>query len=99
MKLLKKIGFFIVFFVTLSQTMGNSTFRFEEKLFVVDNHENEQPANESFSIEFDEIEDENLENTAVTCICVSIIEQSIVEKECHFDSSFNFTFWQPPKKF
>jgi hypothetical protein len=83
MKLLKKIGLFVVLFVTLSQVLGISTSRFEEKLFVVENHESDQPANENIS--------------SMTCTCVSLIEQTIVEKECHFHTSFNLTFWQPPK--
>jgi hypothetical protein len=67
MKLLKKIGLFVVLFVTLSQVLGISTSRFEEKLFVVENHESEQPANENISLEFDEHEDEYSVNNSMTC--------------------------------
>lgn len=98
MDLLKKIGFFIVFFFTLAQAMGNSTFRFEQKLFVIENHENEQtPESEIFSFEFDEPEDQSYIITYIPCSCFSILEQRIVEMKCHFNKSFNHAFWQPPK--
>lgn len=98
MKLLKKIVFFIVFFFTLAQAMGNSNFRYEQKLFVIENHENEQaPAGEIFSFEFDEPEDQSSIITYIPCSCFSIIEQRIIEKKCHFHNSFHHAFWQPPK--
>lgn len=98
MDLLKKIVFFIVFFFTLAQAMGNSNFRYEQKLFVIENYEEEQPVSEILSIEFDEPEDQYSTITYIACTCYLIIEQRIVEKQCHFLKSFNLTFWQPPKK-
>lgn len=98
MDLLKKIGFFIVFFFTLAQAMGNSTFQFGQKLFVIENHENEQaPEGEIFSFEFDEPEDQSSIITYIPSTCFSIIEQRIVGMKCHFHKSFNHAFWQPPK--
>lgn len=97
MELLKKIGLFVVLFVTLSQAMGNSTFRFEEKLVVLENNENGSPSNEYFSLELDEIEDENSVITSKTFSCASRFEQSFIEKESQFNTSFNLAFWQPPK--
>jgi len=97
MRLLKNIGLLIVFFVTLSQAMGNSTSRFEEKLIAIENNENSSSSNAYFSLDFDEIEDENTMNTTVLCYCLIIIEQPIAGKNYQLDTSFNFTFWQPPK--
>jgi hypothetical protein len=98
MELLKKIVFFIVFFFTLVQATGNSNFRYEQKLFVIENHENEQaPTGEIFAFEFDEPEDQSSIITYIPSTCFSIIEQRIIEKKCHFHNSFNHAFWQPPK--
>lgn len=97
MKLLKKIGLFVVFVVTLSQAMGNSTFRFVDKLDVIENNENQSPSNAYFSLDFDEIEDENSVKPTVFCSCLIIFEQRIAGNDYQFEPSFNFTFWQPPK--
>jgi hypothetical protein len=97
MKLLNKIGLFVVFILTLSQAIGNSTFRFEDKLVVIENNENRSPSNTYFSLDFDEIEDENSVKPTVFCSCLLILEQRIAGNDYQFDTSFNFTFWQPPK--
>jgi|JFJP01.1.fsa_nt_gi predicted metalloenzyme YecM len=97
MNLFKKIGLFVVFLVTLSQAMGSSISCFQEQLIAIENNENSSPSNEYFSLDFDEIEDENTINTTVPCFCVIILEQPIAGKNYQFDTSFNFTFWQPPK--
>ena len=97
MRLLKKIVVFVVFFVTLSQAMGNSTSCFQEQLIAIENHGNSSSSNGYFSLDFDDIEDENTMNTTVLCYCLIILEQPIAGKNYQLDTSFNFTFWQPPK--
>lgn len=97
MRLLKKIGLFVVFFVTLSQAMGNSTSCFQEQLIAIENNENNNPSKDSFSLDFDEIEDENTMSTAVRCYCVISLEQPIAGRIYQLNTSFKLTFWQPPK--
>jgi len=97
MRLLKKIGLFVVFFVTLSQAMGNSTSCFKEQLIAIENNENTNPSEDSFTLDFDEIEDENTMNAAVRCYCLIILESRIAENKYSLVTSSDFTFWQPPK--
>jgi len=97
MRLLKKIGLFVVFFVTLTLAMGNSTSCFQEQMVTIENHENGNQSNAYFSMDFDEIEDENSVDAIVPCYCLIILEQRILGKDYQLDTRFNFTFWQPPK--
>jgi len=98
MELFKKTIFFVVFFIALSQAMGNSNFRFEEK-FAIENHENELPApvTENISLEFDDLQDHYSVNNYIYCICLSTLEESIHDKRCNFYIPFILSFWQPPQ--
>lgn len=98
MELLKKTIFFVVFFVAISQSFGNSNLRFEEK-FAIENHQNEQPApvNENISLEFDDLLDQYSVSNYRFCICTSMLEESIRYKRCNFQTSFILSFWQPPQ--
>jgi len=97
MRLQKKIGQFVVFFVTLTLAMGNSTSCFQGQIAAIENHENSNHSNAYFSMDFDEIEDENSANTIFPCYCLTILEQRIAGKDYQLDTQFSFTFWQPPK--
>ena len=77
--------------------MGNSNSCFQGQMIAIENSENSSPSNTYFSLDFDEIEDENSVNTIVPCYCLIILEQPIAGKNYQLDTSFNFTFWQPPK--
>lgn len=100
MELLKKTIVFVVFFIALSQVLGNSIFWFEEK-FAIENHENEQPApapeNENISFEIDDLQDQYSVNNYMICICASMLEESINYNSCDFKTSFILSFWQPPQ--
>ena len=98
MELLKKTIVFVVFFIALSQTMGNSIFQFEEK-FAIENHENKQPApeNENISLEIDDLQDQYSVTNNMFCICGSMLEESIHYNRCNFQTSFILSFWQPPQ--
>jgi hypothetical protein len=98
MELLKKIIVFVVFFIALSQAMGNLNLRFEEK-FAIENHQNEQPdpENENISLEIDDLQDQYSVNDYMFCICASTLEESIHYNRCNFQTSFIISFWQPPQ--
>ncbi len=98
MELLKKTIFFVVFFVSLSQAMGNSNFRVEEK-FAIENQENEQsaPVNENISLEFDDLHDQYSVNSYMCCIGASMFEECIHNKRCNFHTPYILSFWQPPQ--
>lgn len=98
MRILKKIALFALFFVTLAQVMGNSTFRFQEQWVVVETNEHRNPSSASVSLDFDEIEDENSLNLSLSCYRLFILEKRIAGKGFQLDTSFNYTLWQPPKR-
>lgn len=97
MEILKKIFFFIVFFLTLSHGFGNSVSLSEEQLFVVENQDERQSSNEDLFPEFDEQEDENFIDVYVPCSYISVTKESIYSEWFPFYAAYNFTFWQPPQ--
>jgi len=97
MEILKKIGFFIVFFLTLSQGFGNSVSKSGEQLFVVENQDERQTSNDDLSAELDEQEDENFIDIYAPCHCISVTKERIYHEGFPFYTSYNFTFWQPPQ--
>jgi len=97
MEIFKKICFFIVFFLTLSQGFGNSVSLSGEQLFVVENQDERQSSNEDLSPEFDEQEDGSFINIYVPCNCISVTKERIYPEGFPFYTSCNFTFWQPPQ--
>ncbi len=97
MEILKKISFFIVFFLTLSHGFGNSVSLSGEQLFVVENQDERQPSNEDLLPEFDEQEDGGFIDIFVSCGCLSVIKERIYPEAFPFYATYNFTFWQPPQ--
>lgn len=98
MKLLKKTVLLFVFFVTLSQAIGNSNFQFEKKSYMLESHANNQADSELFSLDLDESEDEFAVNRYLLCPCISVTKEAINLKEFYFHTTYNISFWQPPKK-
>jgi hypothetical protein len=99
MQLLKKLGFFIVFFVTLSLIMENSVSRSEEGLFVFENPENNPLSSEGFSFEYEELGFDGIVNVFIPFVFDLITKESIHLIECKKCTSYNFIFLRPPQKF
>ena len=99
MEILKKISFFIVFFLTLSQGFGNSVSLSGEQLFVLENQDERQSSSEDLSPESDEQEDEIFIDIYVPCSCISVTKERIYPEGFPFYTTYNFTFWQPPRNF
>lgn len=97
MGILKKISFFIVFFLTLSHGFGNSVSLSKEQFFVVENQDEKQSSNEDLFPEFDEQEDGGFIDIYVPYCFQSVTKERIYSKEFPFYTSCNFTFWQPPQ--
>lgn len=97
MQTLKKLGFFIVFFVTLSQIMGDSVSRSGVEQFVFENQENKPLSNEYFSFEFDEQEFDGVANISLPLVYALITKESIHSIGCQKYPSYNFILWQPPQ--
>jgi hypothetical protein len=97
MDILKKISFFIVFFLTLSQGFGNSVSFSDEHLFVFENQDERQSSNEDLFPEFDEQEDGSFIDIYVSCNCISVTKERIYPEALPFYAIYNFTFWQPPQ--
>ncbi|MDD2305613.1 MAG: hypothetical protein PHP53_13010 [Prolixibacteraceae bacterium] len=97
MEILKKISFFIVFFLTLSHGFGDSVSLSGEQLVVVENQDEKQSSNEDLLQEFDEHDDEGFIDVTEFCNCMSIVKERIYPEKISFYATYNFTFWQPPQ--
>ena len=99
MEILKKISFFIVFFLTLSQGFGNSVSLSGEQLVVLENQDERQSSSEDLSPESDGQDDEIFIDIYITCSCISVTKERIYPEVIPFCTTYNFTFWQPPQSF
>jgi len=98
MEILKKISFFIVFFLTLSHGFGDSvSLSGEQQLVVVENQDEKQSSNEDLLPEFDDQEDGSFIDIYVSCNCISVTKERIYPEAIPFYATYNFTFWQPPQ--
>lgn len=97
MERFRKVGFFVVFFFTLFQVMGNVTVQINDKSFVNENHEKEPTTCELFSPESGEQDDQLSVSPLNSGIGILLIKENIFPLEYFTDKLVDFSFWQPPK--
>lgn len=97
MKLLKKIVFILLFFITLLSVTGNANSYFQQNMFVTENTEtrNERNSTSELSSENDD-EEVSLNDHQIYTIRL-FAGQRVILRNIHFFTWCSFAFWQPPK--
>jgi len=97
MEILKKISFFLLFFLTLSQGFGNSVSFSEEHFFLVENQDERQSSNKDLFQESGEQDDENCIDSVDLSNYVSEKRILISSESLSFYTLYSCTVWQPPQ--
>lgn len=99
MERFKKIGFFVIFFFTLFEVMGGIAVQKNDRTFLIENQEKEQPGCELNFHDSDQQDDEYSLDSLVPFISVLMIMEDIPLSKYFIDLLFDFNFWQPPQNF
>jgi len=98
MKLIKNIGFIILLFVSISQSLGNATSVFQATDFATECQEGTQTDGMCYlAMELDDCEDENASKVHVFSAYILLSEDNFNDRRYQFHPSFHPAFWQPPR--